>query len=332
MPRTSAFYTRRAQKSLVQSSGIPHFAKNERTWLARHSLQGQFRSGAALKAYSNGGSSIRNQPRLAISRSASPFAVAKQLRGRRSLPLLPCSPSRIISPDRALPHLQCAHRKIHPGQVHPGRQHPQNHKPESLLPDGCQRRRLFPDRGSGHATPHPSTHRTLRGSGWLRRKRSNLFILGRRSALSAPGVVLDQSRLGKQPRLPRRLCRFRARHHSPLPGVSRNLLSGASSANQPLQQHGFFPGHPVRKMSWPGKGTRGAREVEAAIPHRHPEPGAILPRPANGSVRLVPRRPRPAAAALVLVPSRRAAGQVHSISPRPLPTRRSMCMATRSTC
>ena len=100
--------------------------------------------------------------------SAPDHAVEKRLPGRRSVPFLSHPQSRILSPDRHFLTSSAAHRKIHSGQVHPRRQHPQNRKSKSVFPDGSETRRLFPNCGSGHATPHPSTDRTLRvvvGSG-----------------------------------------------------------------------------------------------------------------------------------------------------------------------
>ncbi len=153
-----------------------------------------------------------------------------------------------------------AHQQLHPGQIHPRRQHPQDRKSNLYFQMGAKQGGFFQTAVAGYR----SAHGTLRGGGRLRRKGPNLLVLGRRPALSAASLVLERSGLGEQPRLSRRFCGFRPPHHSPLPGVSRDLLSGASAALQPLQHHRLFPRHPMRKMSRPGKRTCRSREIQAA--------------------------------------------------------------------
>ncbi len=285
-----------------------------------------------LKAYFNRGSTIRNQPCVLL--AAAPVLSQSRSNYLGDEACRSCHAAQVESFHQTAHFLTSSAptEKSILGKFTPGDNILKTVNPNLYFQMDAKEGAFFQTAVAG--TPphtHPRTERfaVVVGSG---EKGQTYSILGRRSALSAPGVVLDQPGLGKQPRLSRRLCRFRARHHSPLPGVSRNLLSGPSSAHQPLQHHGFFPWHPVRKMSWPGKGTRGAREVQAAIPHGHPEPGAILPRPPNGSVRLVPRRPRPGAAAL-RSPTFPASRWTSTFNfPPPIPTPRLMCMATRWRC
>ena len=140
-------------------------------------------------------------------------------------------------------------------------------KPKSLLPHGCERRRLLPKPPCGPPTSARAPN--IRRGGWLRRKGQTYLFWDEDQLFQLPSLVLERSGLGKQPRLSRWLCRFRARHHSPLPGVSRDLFRGPAAALQSLQHHRLLPRHPMRKMSRPGKGTR-ARDKRSRL--RDPRP------------------------------------------------------------
>ena len=75
-----------------------------------------------------------------------------------------------------------------------------------------------------NSSAHNDTHRAHWRGGWIGRQGPDLFVLGRRSTLSAASFILEGPGLGKQSELSRWTGRFRPADHSTVPGVSRNLL------------------------------------------------------------------------------------------------------------
>ena len=231
-------------------------------------------------------------------------------------------PRSNISPDRALPHVEPRPPK-NIRQVHP-RQHPQNHKSKPLLPHGGQRRRLLPNCGSGTLDTDPRTERfaVVIGSGekgqtYLFWDEDQLFQLPVSywkdlGWVNSPGYR-DGFADFERAIIPRCLECHATYFEALPPPTNRYNTTGFSLGIQ-------------CENVMAREGNTWSKRNPSPNPPRHPEPGAILPRSANGSVRLVPRRSRPAAALVLL--SRRAAGQIHQFPPA-APTRRSMSMATR---